>query len=79
MPSKLFLENLVVATGASQAKTILDYAKTELPVVKIKSIKILSNGQKEITLRNVANEEFSGVGDTKAEALAECVSLKYPA
>lgn len=77
MPSKLFLEQLT-SNKSEKFSTILEYSKNSLPIQKIKYIKILANGQKEICLENTNNELFVGIGDNKIEALSECVSLKYP-
>jgi hypothetical protein len=78
MPTNQFLEDLVPGEGQTQFSSILKYAVDNLPVIRIKHIKYLLNGQKEVALLNASDEVFLGTGDTKTAALAECISLKYP-
>lgn len=78
MPSKQFLMELAPNAGQSLFNEIFNYAKENLTIKSVCFIKLLANGQKEVCVKNALNEMCTGVGDTKPEALAECISLKYP-
>lgn len=78
MPTKAFLDNLA-SKKVEKFSTMLDFGIDTYGIKKVHYIKLLENGQKEICLIDSADEHIKGVGDSKAEALAECISLKYPA
>ena len=72
MPSKQFFMDLKSAEAA------LKYAVDNLGVNQaMKVFKILSNGQKQVTLM-AGQEEFSGTGNSKLEAVAVALSTKFP-
>lgn len=74
MPSKSFL----ISLGSTEA--VLAYAVEHLGVAPvIHHIKVLPDGQKEVCVCNPdGSNECDGQGDTKLQAIAECVSVNYP-
>lgn len=79
MPSKEFLMGLPLGDEVSQFNAILKYAKENLPITAVVSLTYIDGGFEKVVLRNASAEIFEGQGLTKAEALADCVSKKYPA
>jgi hypothetical protein len=72
MPSKQFFMDLKSSEAA------LNYAVEHFSVdPTMRVFKILSNGQKQVTLRS-GQEDFYGAGNSKLEAVAEALSNKFP-
>ena len=79
MPSKEYLLNeLPLGDKISRFNAILEYAKENHDVTGVVSLTYVEGGFHKVVLRNLSNEEFSGDGSTKTEAIADCVSAKYP-
>ena len=79
MPSKEFLLGLDTDPHGNLTKAIIDYSVANLGVQeKAQYFKKLSGGQVEASLRDSGGTPFSGVGTSKADAVAEAVSTKYP-
>ena len=79
MPSKSYLMNtLAIEPYDSHFVAILEDAKSNHSVTEIVYLKYKADGSKEVKLRNSSEEEFTGTGASKMEAIADCVSTKYP-
>lgn len=79
MPSQSWLLNdLSMGEHKTRFAAILDYAKTNHSVTNVVKLVIRNAGFEEVTLRNSSEEEFTGSGEGKDVALANCVATKYP-
>lgn len=76
MPSKQFLMDNYASAGA-----ILDYAVEEHDVDSVINFVQQSAGQLTVQCKLVSNPShtFNGVGATKKEAMADCISAEFPA
>ena len=80
MPSKsYFMNDLPLGAEKSRFKAIYNYAISNHNVTGIVSLTYVNGGIEKIRMKNSSEEEFVGQGMTKMEAIADCISAKYPA